>query len=52
MGLVEPLALDDQGDENVADAGDLLALMTPGSRRFEGDVCPDRGEDVPSPGLR
>jgi len=47
--LLAPLTLD-QEVENVDEAGDLLALITPGSSRLEGELGPERPAD--SPGLR
>jgi len=48
----DPLTLD-HGEEKVDDAGDLLALMTPGRRKFDGELGPERpalpaGSDVPA----
>lgn len=37
----DPLTLD-HGEEKVDDAGDLLALMTPGRRKFDGELGPER----------
>ena len=37
-----PLPPLDQGDEKVDEAGDLLALITPGSRKLDGELGPDR----------
>ena len=39
------LALD-QGDENVDEAGALLAFITPGRRKLDGELWPDRGIDA------
>jgi hypothetical protein len=39
------LALD-QGEENVDEAGDLLAFITPGNRKLDGELWPDRGIDA------
>ncbi len=54
VGLGGPPLPLDHGEEKVEDAGDLLALMTPGKRKFEGELGPERGvvEDVVKLGLR
>ena len=45
LTLTLTLTGDQAADENVDDAGDLLALMTPGKRRFDGEQWPDREPD-------
>lgn len=46
VGLGGPPLPLDQGEEKVEDAGDLLALMTPGRRKLDGELGPERGVDV------
>lgn len=41
----DPLTLD-HGEEKVDDAGDLLALMTPGRRKFDGELGPERPNSI------
>lgn len=52
VGLGGPPLPLDHGDEKADDPGDLFALITPGSKKLDGEDGPERGADVVKLGLR